>query len=59
MDAASSSLDTSFFHIRYPRGDCQVNNPLSAPYRDTKHEADKAVPVQVIGTIMGGMVEKF
>ena len=29
------------------------------PYRDTEHNTDKTVPVQIIGSIMRRMVEQF
>ena len=29
------------------QGNCQVDNPLFPPYRDTKHKADKTMPVEV------------
>ena len=41
------------------QGNCQIDNPLFPPYQNTKHKADKTMPVEVIGTIMCGMVEKF
>ena len=29
------------------------------PYRDTEHNTDKTVPIQIIGAIMCSMVEQF
>ncbi|MDE7187676.1 MAG: hypothetical protein K2O13_09250 [Lachnospiraceae bacterium] len=40
------------------RLDGKVEYPTSVPYRDTEHKADKAAAVEVIGTIMGGMVKQ-
>ena len=39
--------------------DSQINNALFFPYRYTEHEADKAMPIEVIGAIMRCMVEQF
>ncbi|ENZ13293.1 hypothetical protein HMPREF1090_03026, partial [[Clostridium] clostridioforme 90A8] len=39
--------------------DRQISNPAVAPYGDTKHEADKAMAVQIVGAIVCCMVKKF
>lgn len=59
MDAASSSLDASFFHMRYPRGDCQVRDLALPPHWDAEHEADEAVAIQVAAAIVCSMVEEL
>lgn len=48
MDAASSSLDSFFCHMRYPRGDSKVMVFVPVPYCDAEHQAYKAVPAQIV-----------